>query len=482
MSAFPVDMPISVAPSEAGGRASSPSADAGPASFNGHLQRARTPVTDTADEAPLQPTQPLQESAKDSGTKPFAPVDENRDESDDTSQFDEPGVPRTGDLTEENPAQIAAQLLVAPAPVPVASTESALAAQHDIESDTPLDPKARSSTVSPPTRVEKTIAVEPIAVSAVKLPPKSAKSTATHRSQRAEPGSPEIDVPQPSESAGESSELSHLRTATGSADSMGSKGAEATLARPQSAPASAAPSARLAIANLEPASSHAVPPAAAPALPNSPMSGRGERASTDEPATTAIGADGPSQLPPQAPPQAQSMPLSASPDLPGVSNSQLSNSTALVGGNVHEVDRIRFVQRVARAVQSAAERGGEIRLRLSPPELGVLRLEMIVQDGAMHARLEAETSSARGILMDNLPALRERLAEHHIRIDRFEVHVRDGSDGSLPDRTTGQGDAGSHRGAGARGKSRRVDPSQSIGTPQTFTPHVFGQGQLNVIV
>ena len=84
-------------------------------------------------------------------------------------------------------------------------------------------------------------------------------------------------------------------------------------------------------------------------------------------------------------------------------------------------DRVELVQRVLHAVRLARMRDGEIRLRLHPPELGALRVELRVEGGALHARLEAESSAARDLLMENLPDLRQRLAEHRVRIERFDV-------------------------------------------------------------
>ena len=96
-----------------------------------------------------------------------------------------------------------------------------------------------------------------------------------------------------------------------------------------------------------------------------------------------------------------------------------------------QVDRVRFVQRVAGAFQAADGRGGSVRLRLHPPELGSLLLEVSVKGGSMTARLEVETNAARTILLDNLPALRDRLAEQEIRVGRFDVDLADQSaDGS----------------------------------------------------
>jgi flagellar hook-length control protein FliK len=105
-----------------------------------------------------------------------------------------------------------------------------------------------------------------------------------------------------------------------------------------------------------------------------------------------------------------------------------------------EAERVRFVQRVARAFHSMSDEGGEVRLRLSPPELGSLRLEVSLRDGVLSARLEAETSSARNLLLDNLPALRERLAEQNIKVERFDVDVREEQRQSSREQWTGQPD------------------------------------------
>lgn len=88
------------------------------------------------------------------------------------------------------------------------------------------------------------------------------------------------------------------------------------------------------------------------------------------------------------------------------------------------VDRPRFLQRVSGAIEAAERRGGPIQVRLSPPELGSLRIELVMKHGSLAATLETETASARQVLLDNLPALRMRLAEQDIRVDQFDVDVR----------------------------------------------------------
>lgn len=99
------------------------------------------------------------------------------------------------------------------------------------------------------------------------------------------------------------------------------------------------------------------------------------------------------------------------------------------GRALPQVDAARFVGRVARAFETAQQRGGTLHLRLSPPELGSVKLELTVEHGTLTASLETETNAARQTLLHHLPALRERLAEQNIRIERFDVDVRQDTGG-----------------------------------------------------
>lgn len=105
------------------------------------------------------------------------------------------------------------------------------------------------------------------------------------------------------------------------------------------------------------------------------------------------------------------------------------------GSRTDAADRARFVQRVARAFESAADRGGHVRLRLYPPELGSLRLDLTVRNGLLNARLETETESARNMLLESLPALKERLTGHQIQVERFDIEWRGQGQGGLPQRS-----------------------------------------------
>jgi flagellar hook-length control protein FliK len=158
--------------------------------------------------------------------------------------------------------------------------------------------------------------------------------------------------------------------------------------------------------------------------------------------------------------------------------------TTAVGASApqNSIDQVRFVQRVARAFRAVDAEGGEIRLRLSPPELGSLKVEVALRNGVLTAKLEAETSSARNLLLNNLPALRERLADQNIKIERFDVDLRQdgaggGSANSSPDF------AGFRSGAPAQQNTIRnqiAGDTQSSPTPATQTTRA--DGRINIVI
>ena len=131
------------------------------------------------------------------------------------------------------------------------------------------------------------------------------------------------------------------------------------------------------------------------------------------------------------------------------------------------VDRSRFVQRVSGAIRSAQQRDGQIQLRLSPPELGTLRIQLTVNEGAITANLETETNAARTILLDNLPALRERLAEQGITIEKFDVDV--GREGQQQTDNSADGERESNQSSNDSDSNPETQEQESTATT-TVTP------------
>lgn len=146
-----------------------------------------------------------------------------------------------------------------------------------------------------------------------------------------------------------------------------------------------------------------------------------------------------------------------------------------------QAEHVVTIQRVAQAMRLAQERNGEIRLRLHPPELGALKLQMRVQEGVLTARLEVETPAAREVLLDNLPNLRERLAEHNIRVDNFDVALmQDGSGGQSGSREDFSGPRQPHWTRGTVPES----PTPDNGREETgrIVPGRLANGQFDVVI
>jgi flagellar hook-length control protein FliK len=175
--------------------------------------------------------------------------------------------------------------------------------------------------------------------------------------------------------------------------------------------------------------------AAADGQPVETSAGGPARKQDGAPAIDSLAAKTTTQGPGQTP---ASGAAAQSADSGGTQPSAQSASSSGAG----EVDRVRFLQRVSSAFRAADEQGGQIRLRLSPPELGSMRLELTMRNGTMTAHVQAETDSARNMLLDHLPQLRERLADHNIKIDHFDVELMNQSNSGTPQNFAGQRDTG----------------------------------------
>lgn len=151
-------------------------------------------------------------------------------------------------------------------------------------------------------------------------------------------------------------------------------------------------------------------------------------------------------------------------------------------GAASQLHNMRFVQRVERAFAAMGDRGGMVRLKLSPPELGSVRMEISVNKGVMNARIEAETKEAKNMLLENLPALRDRLAQHNIKIQKFDVDLRDPSSGGMSQQTANQAETGSQDG-GYRAARPRIPEKTAASAPAAETARLADHsGQLNVII
>jgi flagellar hook-length control protein FliK len=96
----------------------------------------------------------------------------------------------------------------------------------------------------------------------------------------------------------------------------------------------------------------------------------------------------------------------------------------------------RLVERLTEMVSTAHDAGRELSVRLAPPELGPLLIEVRSDSGVVTARLETQTDAARQTLLEHLPQLQEALAQRGTPIDRVDIvrtEPRDAATGSFAD-------------------------------------------------
>jgi flagellar hook-length control protein FliK len=163
---------------------------------------------------------------------------------------------------------------------------------------------------------------------------------------------------------------------------------------------------------------------------------------------------------------------------------QVSGKAGKSGGGEQNMtmDRVRFVQRVEQAFAAVGNRGGSIRLKLSPPELGSLRLEITVRKGTLKARVEAETLAAKNLLLENLSQLRDRLAQQNVQVQQFDVELMDrGLGGSLEQRAPHADSGGSQDGYRPPG-GNAAENAADTATPAIARRWPGDEAQLNVLV
>ncbi|HUP77312.1 MAG TPA: flagellar hook-length control protein FliK, partial [Pirellula sp.] len=134
--------------------------------------------------------------------------------------------------------------------------------------------------------------------------------------------------------------------------------------------------------------------------------------------------------------------IGSSSNPPGAEQGRVEIARSNAGPHISAFQETKLVQRVLRGVEQLANGGGQVRLRLHPPELGSLQMSLRMEDGQVFAKLEVENSTARDALLNNIQTLRDRLAEQGMRVVTFKVEVSTDSAGLGTGGSNDQGDGG----------------------------------------
>jgi len=97
---------------------------------------------------------------------------------------------------------------------------------------------------------------------------------------------------------------------------------------------------------------------------------------------------------------------------------QAQAQSALTNSDNDSLNTARLTRGLANAVQ---QRGGAVTMRLTPPEMGTVRIQMQITGTNVSATFHAESASAQTLLTNQLAQLRSALESKGMSVDRLSV-------------------------------------------------------------
>lgn len=141
------------------------------------------------------------------------------------------------------------------------------------------------------------------------------------------------------------------------------------------------------------------------------------------------------------------------------------------------VDEARFTSGVVRGLSALVnQRGGVMHMRLDPPDLGQLRIQMTITRGTVSAQFQAADAQAGALLEQNMGSLRTALERHGLSVERLAVQVHQPGPGNqssgsnLNDQSSQQGDRNQNQqdAAGGQSRGRHDQPGDDRSERQRF--------------
>jgi len=132
--------------------------------------------------------------------------------------------------------------------------------------------------------------------------------------------------------------------------------------------------------------------------------------------------------------------------------------------------------RIARGLQNAVQqKGGAVTLRLTPPEMGTVRIQLQIHNGTVNAQFHAETESTRTLLNQQLSQLRTSLEQQGLSVERLGVQtMQQSSNTNLQHESQSDRDGQPDNGR-SRGGFTRQGGDQRQGSDDTQTQQEFDQ-------
>ena len=124
-----------------------------------------------------------------------------------------------------------------------------------------------------------------------------------------------------------------------------------------------------------------------------------------------------------------------------------------------------FTARILRGLSATLnQRGGVLTMRLEPPQLGQLRIQMTITQGTVSAEFQTATPQAQALLERSLAVLRSALQGHGFTVERLTVHTVQQGNGQATrqDAAEQQNQQERHEADAGKGESRgRRDGDQT---------------------
>lgn len=106
------------------------------------------------------------------------------------------------------------------------------------------------------------------------------------------------------------------------------------------------------------------------------------------------------------------------------SRSEAIDAAAPAAGPIHVDEAPRLADQLANSVRVNWDNGrSEARLALVPPDLGTVRVQMVMEHSSLSLTFTAGNEHARGLIESSLPRLKENLAEQGIDVGEMNVQV-----------------------------------------------------------
>lgn len=133
-----------------------------------------------------------------------------------------------------------------------------------------------------------------------------------------------------------------------------------------------------------------------------------------------------------------------------------SNTPVAPAVDVKQIEQL--VERIVGSVRQSQSTGQQLKIRLSPPELGTLQIEVSMKNGEFTAKLDVQNNQVQKVINDNIAQLRDALTKSGVAIDRIEVNI---NTDSSEDQHSSQSDTQSKSGSEFQSEDFSDNPSDS---------------------